>query len=172
MSPRRVVRGVLYFTAFVLSLGFFGALLPREHVSMETVELPAPPEAVYAALRDVASAPKWRTGLERIEPLPKRGDREVYREHGSHGALTLEIVEDVPNKRFVTQVADIGLPFSGRWVFDLTPTESGGTRVLLAEIGDVPNPLIRFIVHYVRGYNSGVDQTAADLKKHLGAAKS
>lgn len=172
MSPRSIIRGIVYvgyFLAFLLLLGFFGALLPREHVSMETIELPAPPEAVYATLRDVTSAPTWRTGLTSVELLPKRGDREVYREHGADGPLTLEVVEDIPGKRLVTQVADLGLPFSGRWVFQLAPSESGGTRLTLAEIGDVPNPLIRFLGHYLFGFDSTVDQYAADLRRHLGA---
>lgn len=169
MSARRVVTGVLYFTAFVLLLGFVGALLPRDHVAMETADLPAPPEAVYAAIRNVEAAPTWRTGLTRVEILPQHNDRDVYREHGADGPLTLEVVEDVPNRRVVTEIADLGLMFAGRWVFVLTPNESGGTRLTLSELGDVQNPLVRFFGHYVFGFDGSIAQYMTDLRRHLGA---
>ena len=169
MSPRRVIVGVLYFTTFVVALGFFGALLPREHVAMETAELPAPPESVYAVLRNLEAAPTWRSGLARVEVLPKRGEREIYREHGDHGPMTLEIVEDIPNRRFVTAIADLDATFGGRWVFELTPTESGGTRLTLSELGDIPNPLVRFLAYHLWGFDGSIAQYMTDLRRHLGA---
>lgn len=167
MLRRRLLRGALWLAALLFALSFWGGHLPREHVAMETVELQAPPARVYAAVRDLESAPTWRTGVTQVEALPPRGDRPAYRETSTEGALTLEIVEDVPEKRLVTQVADLGLPFAGRWVFQLEPTASGGTRLTLSEIGDIPNPLLRLFAHYVFDLDAGIEQYLADLQAHL-----
>ncbi len=43
--PRRLVRGALTFSAILFVLGGFGALIPREHVAMEIVDL------VYTTVR-------------------------------------------------------------------------------------------------------------------------
>lgn len=168
--PRRLVRGALTFSAILFVLGGFGALIPREHVAMEIVDLPQPPAAVYAALRDVEKAPGWRSGLSRVEVLPKQGDRARYREFGDDGAMTFDVLEEVPDRRFVVQIADIHLAFGGRWVFQLSPGASGGTRLTLAEVGDIPNPLIRFFAHNLFGFHGTIGQYVADLKAHLAKA--
>lgn len=168
MLRRRLLHGALYLAGLLFALGFWGGHLPREHVAMATVELQAPPAQVYKAVRDLESAPTWRPGLVKVEPLPPRADRPAYLQTDADGAMTLEIVEDVPGKRVVTQIADLGLPFAGRWVFQLEPTEAGGTRVTLAEIGDIPNPLLRLFAHHVFDLDAGIEQYLADLQAHLG----
>lgn len=168
MLRRRLLRGALWLAAILFALGFWGGHLPREHVAMETVELQASPAQVYTAVRDLESAPTWRTGVKQVEALPPRGDRPAFRQLDGDGAITLEVVEDVPEKRFVTEIADLGLPFGGRWVFQLEPTPSGGTRLTLAEIGDIPNPVLRLFAHYVFDLDAGIHQYLADLQAHLG----
>lgn len=167
MLRRRLLRGALWLVAVLFALSFWGGHLPREHVAMETVELPAPPAQVYAIVRDLENTPNWRTGVTAVEALPPRGDRPLYRQLGTKGPLTLEIVEDVPDQRVVTGIADVGVAFGGRWVFQLEPTASGGTRLTMAEIGDIPNPLIRWFAHYVYDLDTGIDQYLADLQAHL-----
>ena len=164
---RRIARGTLMILGVLFVLGGVGALLPREHVAMEIVELKAPPAAVYAALRGFEEAPTWRSGLQRVEILPKQGDRLRYREFGGEGPMTFEVLQDVPDQRLVVQIADIHLAFGGRWVFQLAPTEGGGTRLSLAEVGDIPNPLIRFFAHYIFGFHGTIEQYVADLQAHL-----
>jgi uncharacterized protein YndB with AHSA1/START domain len=167
MLRRRLLRGALWFVAVLFALGFWGGHLPREHIAMETVELAATPAQVYAVVRDLENAPSWRSDVKQVEALPPRGDRKVYRQRGDDGALTLEVVEDVPDKRFVTEIADLGLPFAGRWVFQLEPTASGGTRLTLAEIGDIQNPVLRLFAHHLFDLDAGIEQYLADLQALL-----
>jgi hypothetical protein len=167
MLRRRLLRGALWLAAILFALSFWGGHLPREHVAMETVELPAPPAEIYKIVRDLEGTPTWRTGVTAVEALPPRGDRPAYRQLGDDGPLTLEVVEDVPGKRFVTGIADLGLPFGGRWVFQIEPSASGGTRLTLSEIGDIPNPLLRLFAHYVFDLDAGIDQYLADLQARL-----
>lgn len=165
---RRLLRGVLIFFGILFVLGGVGALLPREHVAMKVVELPAPPAKVYAAIRDVERAPSWRSGVKTVEILPAQGERQRYREVGDEGPITFEILQDVPEQRLVVQIADIHLSFGGRWVFQLAPGAGGGTQLSLAEVGDIPNPLIRFFAHYFFGFHGSIEQYLSDLQAHLG----
>lgn len=169
MLRRRLLRGALWLVVLLFALSFWGGHLPREHIAMESVELQAPPARVYAAVRDLEKTPKWRPGVTRVEPLLSKSEAAppAYRQWDADGALTLEVIEDIPEKRVVTRIADLGLPFAGRWVFQIEPTPSGGTRLTLAEIGDIPNPLLRLFAHYVFDLDAGVEQYLADLQAHL-----
>lgn len=166
--PRWVLRVVLGLLGLLAFGAFCGSHMPREHIAMESVVLPVAPEVVYNAVRDIESAPAWRSDLERVEVLPDHGDRRVYREIGDDGATVFEITEDVPNERITTEIADVGRSFAGRWVFQFAPAEGGGTRVTLTEVGDVPNPALRFFVRATVGFEGSVHRYLGDLQAHLG----
>lgn len=166
--PRRALRVALYALGVCTVVSVCGAHMPREHIAMQTIELPVPPAEVYAVVRDVEATPAWRTGVTRVEFLPDRGERKVYQEVGDDGTITFEIAEDRPNERFVTAITDIDLAFTGRWVFQFQPTETGGTRLTVAEIGDVTNPLLRFLATTTVGFEGEIDQYLTDLRTHLG----
>ncbi|WAS92344.1 type II toxin-antitoxin system RatA family toxin [Nannocystis punicea] len=166
--PRRVLRVVLWLLGVFVFIYTCGLFMPREHLAMETVVLPAAPEAVYAAVRDVESQPSWRSDLQRVELLPDKNDRRVYREIGDDGATTFEVTEDVPNERLVTQMVDPGRSFTGHWVFQFAPAEGGGTRLTLTEVGDVPNPALRFLAGALFGWEGSTRRYLADLQGHLG----
>lgn len=171
VMPRRALRVVLWLLGVFVLITTLGAMCtPRQHIAMESVVLPVAPEVVYAAVRDIESAPSWRSDLQRVEVLPDRGDNRVYREIGDDGATTFEVTEDRPNERLTTQIADVGRAFSGRWVFQFAPAEGGGTRLTLTEIGDVPNPALRFLASTIFGWEGSMRQYLGDLQAHLAKA--
>jgi uncharacterized protein YndB with AHSA1/START domain len=165
--PRRALSVVLWLLGVFVIVITCGSNMPREHIAMETVVLPAAPEAVYAAVRDVESQPSWRSDLKRVEILPDKGDRRAYREIGDDGATTFEVTQDVPNERLVSEMADPGRAFSGRWVFQFAPAEGGGTRLTLTEVGDVPNPALRFFAATLFGWEGSTKRYLAELQAHL-----
>lgn len=165
--PRRALRVALYALGACTVVSVWGAHMPREHIAMQTIELPVPPAEVYAVVRDVEATPSWRTGVEKVEFLPDRGDRKIYRETGDDGTITFEIAEDRPNERFVTAIADIDRAYSGRWVFQFAPAEGGGTRLTITEVGDVTNPVLRFFAGTFFGYEGAIRQYIRDLEGHL-----
>jgi uncharacterized protein YndB with AHSA1/START domain len=168
--PRRALRVVLWLLGVFVLVTTCGSFMPREHIAMESVVLPVAPEVVYAAVRDVESAASWRSDLERVEILPDRNDRRVYREIGDDGVTMFEVTEDVPNERFTTEIADVGRSFSGHWVFQFAPAEGGGTRLTLTEVGDVPNPALRFLAGAIFGWEGSLRRYLGDLQAHLGKA--
>lgn len=167
--PRRVVRVVrvaLWLLGVFLFMAVCGSSMPRQHIVMETVALSAPPELVYKAVRDLEAAPAWRSDLERVEILESKGDQVVYREVGD-GVTTFQITEDVPNQRLVTEIADIDKAFAGRWVFQFAPADGGGTRLTITEVGDVTNPVLRFLAGTFFGYERAIHRYIRDLEGHL-----
>jgi uncharacterized protein YndB with AHSA1/START domain len=145
----------------VLLVGFavvwlIGARLPVGHVASRQVRLARPPEDVWQALTDVASYPSWRSRLKRVEILDGEPDRLRWREFGSDGKITFEVVEAVPPRRLVTRIVDDKLPFGGSWTYRLTP-DGDGCRLAVTEDGEVYNRFFRFMSRYVVGHTATID---------------
>ncbi|MDC0717221.1 SRPBCC family protein [Nannocystis bainbridge] len=164
---RRALTVVLCVLGVLVLVPFCGSFTPREHIAMETVVLPAAPAVVYAAVRDIESQPSWRSDLQRVELLPDQGDNRVYREIGDDGVNTFEVAEDIADERISIVIADVGRAFSGRWIFQFAPAEGGGTRLTLTEVGDVPNPALRFVVGTLFGFEGATRRYLGDLESHL-----
>jgi uncharacterized protein YndB with AHSA1/START domain len=158
---------VAALVAVVVLVALVGSLLPRGHVASCRSRLGKPPEAVWAVIADHQGAAAWRPDLRSVEQLPDRDGRPVYREHGRHGAMTLEVVESKPPGRLVTRIADPDLPFGGSWTFEVAP-DSGGSVVTVTEDGFVKNPIFRFLARFVVGYHGTMRQYLAALGRKLG----
>jgi hypothetical protein len=155
MKIAAIILGIL--VGIVVLIAITGALLPRQHVATRSKVVHAAPQAVYAAIRNVADAPRWRNDVKRVEILsPTR-----FREHGEHGAVTYDIVEDTPPSRLVTRIADRDLGYSGSWTYNLAP-DPEGTLVTITENGDVPNVVFRALGKFVFGH-------ATTIENYLGA---
>ncbi|MEY2562507.1 MAG: hypothetical protein QOH88_700 [Verrucomicrobiota bacterium] len=161
----------LIFLAIVFGLVFvvlvIGAALPRNHVVSRHIILHRPPGEVYETVRNFAAAPGWRPDLERVEMI-STGDNQVrFREHGKQGAVTYDLVEDRPNEKIVTRMADQDLGYSGTWTYAFATTEDG-TRLEITEAGDVSNILFRFVSRFVFGHTGTIDSYLVALGKKFG----
>ena len=157
---------VIVLAAIVLTVVAIGYALPAAHVAAAQLRVAHPAQQVFRAVADVESYPTWRSDVTRVEMLtPDAGKR--WREHGSNGEITFEVVEAQPPLRLVSRIADRDLPFGGSWTFEFTP-ENGGTLLTITERGEVYNPVFRFMSRFVFGHTATIDQFLADLKKHLG----
>ncbi len=148
----------------VIAVIAIGAMLPREHVASRSARIARPPADVYAAIRDFESLPKWRGDVQRVEMLGLADGRLRFREHASHGAVTYEVVEEVPNRKLVTRIADRDLGYSGSWTYELTP-DGDGTLLRITENGEVSNLLFRFMSRFVFGHTATMDRYLAALQK-------
>ena len=90
-----------------------------------------------------------------------------FKEGGSNGVVTYELVEDVPEGKIVTRIADTNLGYSGTWSYVFEPA-AGGTTLHITEDGEVPNLLFRLMSRYVFGYTATIDTYLKALGKHLG----
>ncbi|HEX7774804.1 MAG TPA: SRPBCC family protein [Pyrinomonadaceae bacterium] len=155
-----VVVGVLILVGV---MALIGSMLPKAHVVSRSILLHRSPQDVYAVVRDLGSAPKWRADVKRIEIESP----QYFREEGKHGTTNYELVEDVPAQRMVTRIRDTDLGYSGQWTYSFTPL-SAGTRVTIREDGEVSNVLFRFMSRFVFGQTSTIDSYLTSLAKHFG----
>jgi Polyketide cyclase / dehydrase and lipid transport len=162
-----VIVGIIVVT--LVAVFVIASRLPEQHKASRSIRLKQKPQDVYAVIVDFASANTWRPDLERVEILEKVDGHTRFREHGRHGAVTFEVVEDVPASKVVTRIVDKDLGYSGSWTYQFEPT-SDGTKLRITEDGVVSNLFFRFMSHYVFGQTSTMDSVLTALAKKFGEA--
>jgi uncharacterized protein YndB with AHSA1/START domain len=168
---RRLWRGALILLglpvlALALAIGV-GLVLPEAHEVTSRARYSRSPDSLWADVSDPARAATWRPDIQRVEILPDRDGRAVWREVGPTGELTYERVEFEPPRRMAVQIAEPDLPFSGLWIYEVSPVE-GGAVLTLTERGEVYNPLFRFMARYLFGYHSTLDSYLTALGAKYG----
>lgn len=162
-----IVAAVL--VAVPLILWIIGSFLPREHVASRTLRLSRPIGDVWAVVSDYARHGEWQSGFKRVERLPDRDGKPLYKLDGGRMAMTIELTELSPPSRMVTTIADDALPFGGTWTWALTPDAAGGgCAVTITERGFVKPALFRAIGRYFIGYDATIRATLRDLAKKFG----
>jgi uncharacterized protein YndB with AHSA1/START domain len=157
-----VAGGLAILVIGVVAIGY---ALPVAHVASRDATLSAPPELVFAALQDVDRYPSWRSDVKSVNVLA-RAPRLRWKEDGSNGTITFEVLEHDEPRRMVSRIADTSLAFGGSWTYVLTPAGSG-TNLAITEHGEVYNPLFRFMSHFVFGHTATMEAYLRDLQRHL-----
>jgi hypothetical protein len=153
--------------ALVLVVLVIGAALPKNHVVSRHVILHRRPSEVYETVRNFSAAPSWRPDLTRVEMIPTGDDHVRFREHGKQGAVTYNLIEDRPNEKIVTRIADQDLGYSGSWTYTFQ-SEADGTRLEITEAGEVSNILFRFMSRFVFGQTGTIEKYLAALGRKFG----
>jgi len=153
----------------VVVMVVIGSLMEPNHVASRAISLRRTPADVYAAIHGFEASPAWRSDVKKVEMLSPAEGRVRFREEGSNGTVTYEVVEDVPSQRLVTSIVDVDLGYSGSWVYVLTPT-SNGARLSITEHGVVSNPMFRFMSKHIFGHTTTIDTYLKSLAKHFGEA--
>jgi uncharacterized protein YndB with AHSA1/START domain len=145
-----------------------GSLLPTAHRISRHGLYAVAPEVVWSALTDLEAFPSWRDGVERVERLPARDGRSVWKEHTSDGPLTFATERSEPPRLLVIRIADRDLPFGGTWTYEIAPA-AGGSRLTITEDGEIYNPLFRVMARFVFGYEATIETYLSSLQRHLQA---
>lgn len=105
--------------------------IPAHQTHTRTITLKQTPEAVFALLTDLPNFPKWNRNMEKIEMLSPIDGKEATRQTFK-GNMTMTIItsESTPPKHLVRSMGDIGGPFEGSWIYEITPTADGSQIVL------------------------------------------
>ena len=110
-------------------------------VDVETeVVIDRPPAAVAAFASDPTNAPKWYVNIKSVEwktePPVRVGSRVAFnaRFMGRQLAYTYEVVELVPDAKFVMRTAEG--PFPMETTYTWQPVGSGSTRMTLRNRGE------------------------------------
>jgi hypothetical protein len=132
-----------------------GAALPKAHVASRNMQIPAPPDAVFAL---IAGPSDWRG----VKYQPLTGSPLKWRED----EITYERVETTPPTRLVNRIADPTLPFGGTWTYELAPA-GAGTALTIREDGYVSNPFFRFVSRFIMGHAATIEKYQRDLTAHF-----
>jgi hypothetical protein len=143
-----------------------GAMLPRDHHATRQGHFRAKPEVIYAVL---AGPPDWRPDVKAYGDLPERNGRRQWWEQDAHRQkVTFELVEDHPPSRRVVRIADQGLPFGGRWTFEIATASDGGADLRIHEDGEIYNVMFRFLARFFFGYHSSIEGFLRDWGAKFG----
>lgn len=154
--------------ALIAVMALVGAMLPQGHVVSRRARLHQPPEKVWAVITDIDAFPSWRGDVQRVERLPDREGRKVWREIGAQGGVTFEEAEAVPPRRLVGRIADKDLAFGGNWTYEIAPVEGGGSVITITENGEVYNVIFRFLSRFVFGHAGTLESYLKALGRKLG----
>ena len=145
-----------------------GSVLPRGHSVSRVARLDCAPAEVWQVITDFADQASWRTDVRRVERLPTRDGREVWRETDNRGqAVTMETVELLALRRLVRRLTDENHQFSGRWTYELAE-DGGNTLLTVTEQGETYNPVYRFVDRFITGQTASVREYVRALGRKLG----
>ncbi len=165
---KRIIIGMLVVIASLLAVVYgVGLSLPQDHVAAVRAEFSATPEEIFATIADYRSYPEWRPSVERIEELPARDGNPAWVVIEATGPLPMELTESEPPIRLVTTILSEGMPFGGRWIYEIEPAATG-TTVTITEEAEVYSPLFRFVSRYLMGHHATASLFLSDLGAHLG----
>src|SRR5262245_61607714 len=105
----------LVVLALIALLGIWGLALPREHSVASRITVPAPPDSVYAVMRDFAGLPAWWKDVESITPVRRNDDAERWTEKNNGFEMTIIVSEEEPPLRMVTVIDTTGGAAFGGW---------------------------------------------------------
>ena len=149
----------------VVLVGFF---LPVRHTATVAREVSGTPEEVWGVITDVEAFSSWRPDVDRAERIEPIQGWPAWREEGSNGTITFAIAAVEPRRRLVTEIVGEGLPFGGRWTYELEPS-GARTRLTITEDGFIYNPVYRFVSRFFMGYTSTAELYLDALEARMGS---
>ena len=157
------------FVILLIGLVFIiGSRLPKTHIAASRIRLSVPPEEVWRVVTDFRSHPKWRPGLQGVEPGPViDGLPSWYEVCSRNMKVHFRVVESDPPRRWVTRLASERLPLVGSWVYELRPID-GGTELTITERDKIYSPFFRFFTKFVFAYYGVMDVFLIALARALG----
>ena len=141
-----LLRIILILVVLAVAAYLYALSIPAHQTHTRTITLKQPPEVVFALLSDLPNFPKWNRNMEKIEILPPIDGKEATRQTFK-GNMTMTIVttESTPPKHLVRSMGDVGGPFEGSWIYDITPTPEG-SQIVLTEQSTANNPFFRLMI--------------------------
>lgn len=156
---------VLGLIAMIGALVVIGSTQPRAHVATGSVVVTASVGVVWDTIVDYESMPDWADGVGRIERMPDRDGKPVYRETRDDMSLTFVFEEVERPRRLVVSLGDAAGNFGGAWTYELE-AQGANTEVTVTEEGWIEPAVFRFVMMVI-GYDATIQQFLAALQaKH------
>jgi len=150
------------------SIGIVGSLLPATHTASVSVELGKPRAEVWKLIDDVNDFPNWLPGISRVEVLPEREGRRVFRQTQGRNSFVLEETVKREPEIVTRTIADDSNMFTGSWEHVFEDLGGGRTRLTVKETGTVKSAIPRAIMHYFIGEEYYLKQFTKALEAKCG----
>lgn len=160
---------VLLLILFIFILALLGWMLPPTHTASIAVDLAKPRDEVWALLDDVQAFPRWLPGISKVEMLPARDGRRVFRQTQGRNSFVLEETVKRPPELVIRTITDDNAMFSGQWEHRLESLPGNRTRLTVAETGSVKHAIPRAMMRYLIGHRFYLNKFAAALRAACGS---
>ena len=151
----------------ILLIGLVGMLIPKSHVASRTARFNQTPQTVWDAITDFQGQTSWRTSLTKVEHLPDRDGKAVWRETNRRtGTLAMMITTSDPPHRMVSQIVD-NKSFGGTWTYEISSTDAG-CELTITERGEIYHPIFRVFARFVFGYTATMETYLKQLGTKFG----
>jgi hypothetical protein len=166
--------GTIFFALaflFLVPTGI-GTSLPIDHHASCGASFDGPPRYLFAAIADDGTSIRWRPDIASAVLVSGSGPTAVWRETDVHGHAITYRTSVYSNGSKLARTIDLvpGMPFGGKWTFEISPDlkspgNNPGARsyVVIYEDGLIYNPFFRFTARYVLGYTRGMRAYLEDL---------
>lgn len=168
---RFLKRLIIIALVLVGGLYLYGRSLPREHTVASTITIVAPPDSVYAVIRDIAGTAAWWNDVKSVTRLVGKPRESWEQDMGASGKVQLEVSAVSPPRQMVTTILnDDQQDWGGSWIYEVAST-AAGTEVTISEEGWVESPLFR-VVAKLRGHHRTMDSYLSSLAARFGETAS
>jgi hypothetical protein len=149
---------LLVLVALVIIMILIGRMLPEGHIAVQSKSFSSSPSEVWEVISGVEDWKSWRSDLKDItitnDSTFKADDVEYL----------MSIV--VPGESFTTTIVTKDLPYGGMWHY-IIEKEGDGCKLTVTEIGDVYNPMFRFMSRFIFGHDGSLKDYMEVLSKRI-----
>lgn len=157
------------FLTFLGVMGVLGSRLPDTHTASVVIEVGSSQQAAWEAIDNVAAYPTWIPDITKVEMLPDKDGKRVFRETHGRNAFTFEETVKNPPHRVMRTITDVNGPFSGSWDHTLEALGDSRTRITIAEVGTIKGAIPKAFMRYLFGEDYYLKRMGVLLQKKLGA---
>jgi hypothetical protein len=166
--PMKVLFRIILILIVLAAAAYLYALsIPAHQTHTRTATLKQAPEAVFALLTDLPNFPKWNRNMVKIEMLPPIDGKEATRQtFKGNMQMTIITSESTPPKHLVRSMGDIGGPFEGSWIYEITPMPDG-SQIVLTEQSTMNSAFFRLMAKLFSP-TKYMDEHLEDMAKNFG----
>lgn len=157
------------FLTFLGVMGVLGSRLPDTHTASIEVEVGSSQQAAWEAIDNVEAYPTWIPDVTKIEVLPAKDGRRVFRETHGRNAFTFEETVKNPPHLVTRTITDVNGPFTGSWEHKLEARGDARTKITITEVGTVTSAIPKAFMRYIFGEDFYLKKMGTLLQKKLGA---
>jgi uncharacterized protein YndB with AHSA1/START domain len=162
-----LLRLILILIVVAAAAYLYARSIPARQTHTRTTTLKQTPEAVFALLTDLPNFPKWNRNMVKVEMLPPIDGKEAtLQTFKGNMQMTIITSESTPPKHLVRSMGDVGDPFEGSWIYEITPT-ANGSQVVLTEQSTMNNAFFRLMAKLFSP-TKYMDEHLEDMAKQFG----